>query len=285
MNKPLDLISKIICGILCILLFGVLFISVILNLIPQIINTENVEKLIVELDSETILGKETYNELYQKCIDAGLDSESINKVLELDEIKPIYGKLIGDTLEFVLYGEKNIGVTASDIISAIEKYLDNIVLEFNIVITAEERNIILEQVKIETENMVRDLSIEDISSEGLSESNLKTIQFLLGGSLEFLLWVVAAILVLMIMLCRWSIYRFAIWTGITTIITGICFVLISIGAANIISMQTSVKIGQGLLQFIQNNVLDIITKEGMIITIIGIIQVGYYSIIKNQKGC
>jgi len=284
MNKALDLISKIICFVLCLLLFCVLFVNLILNLVPQIINTRNIEELVVRLDSETILGKETYSELYQRCIDQGLDAVTIEKVLSLDEIKPIYGKLMGHATEFVLYGKNNNSITTSDIIGTVEKYLDKIVLEFKVKLTAEQRNAILEQVKDETGVMSQNLTLEDVTSEEFTASDLKTIQFLFGGTLQFLLWVVIAIIVLVIALFRWSIYRFAMWTGITTTITGVCFVLISIGIANVIVMSNSFQVGNELLNFIQHNVLNPITKEGIIVTLIGAIQVGYYSLIKYQKG-
>ena len=283
MNKILNIISKIVCVVLSGLLLCIMCICITLNIFSKICNTQNISEIVSSLDSKTIMGEEEINKMYETATLAGINTDTIEKIIESKHLKKLVGKAVGNSLEWLLYGKNAEIIAPSDVVSTVENYLNEIARDFDIVITADERNTILHEVELAAEEMVSETSIEELAKEELTEEELNTIRFIFGGALENILWIVIFILIAIIALCRWSIYRFAIWTGVTTILTGLFFVLLSLGFTNIIAMQDSIQITPDLLNAINNNVLNIITKEGIIMLIIGIVQIGYYAIMKKRK--
>jgi len=115
----------------------------------------------------------------------------------------------------------------------------------------------------------------------MTEKEISSIRFFFGKGFQTILLIVIVILVVLIMIFRWSFYRFAIWTGITTIISGVFFG----GCASVLSSILKNEIGSQIpfqiIEMLDRNVFSIMTKTGLTVMVIGLVQVVYFYILKK----
>lgn len=83
------------------------------------------------------------------------------------------------------------------------------------------------------------------------------------------------------MIFRWSFYRFAIWTGITTIISGVFFGGCGSVLSSILQNEIGSQIPLQIIEMLDKNVFSIMTKTGLTVIVIGLVQVVYYYILKK----
>lgn len=279
MNKVLDLISKIACFVLCIILFFVLCGYLTLNAFNKAVNKRNITDVVSNLDMEVILDEGTINSLYEDADKNNIDRSVVDELIESKEFKELTGKIFGNALDYVLYGNEIEKFTVDEVVDIMEKQLDIIVSEKGINLSNDERNNILKEFEEAANEIVNTLSFEEDLNQALSNEEINTIRFVFGKQLQMILLVVIFIIVGIIALFRWSIYRFAIWTGVVTVINGIIFA--ALGA--ILRFPLTTHLSDNILKILDKNVFNTIKDIGLIVLGIGVVQIIYYIIMKKSS--
>ena len=283
MKIILDWLSKILCFILCIILFIAIFVFLGLAIVKQVTNTDRIIEIVADVDTEKIFGEEIINSLYNDVKQYDVNTEIIDGIINDSEFKKLVGKILGNTIEIILYAKEEPIITTGEVIKVLDKQIDSIAQSRGIVLTLEQRNLILQEVEKEINNIINTISIEEIEANEETKEGIETIRFIFGGSLSVILVIVIALLILIIALARWSIYRFAIWTGVTTVLAGGVFTLLGFSIEELISIYYINEIPEVIMTILNNHIINIMTTTGIITAIIGTIQIVYYQILKQKK--
>lgn len=284
-NKVIDIVSKIGCFFLSIILFFVICIFLSLEAVPKIVNKENVYNIVSDIDVESILnehGSTAMNDLYKIADDNNVDRSVINGIANSNEFKELVGNYYGEMVEAILYDGVVKDITSEQIISTVEDVLDRTANDLGYTITEEQRNNIMSQVEEKAPQIASSLPTYDRVTKDLNNEDIKAIQTVLSNESRIVLIVTIIILATLIALFRWSIYRFAIWTGTTTIIAGGVFLVFG-SAANIVFKDLGIEmLTNSINTFIQNGIFSTIINLGLVTVLIGVIQIIYY-IVMNKK--
>lgn len=280
MNKILDLFLRIVSFILCGILFFILIIYLGLNTFTRVVNTENVIKIVVSLDIKDVMGEDFIYSLYEDFDENKVDRNIIEGIINDKDFKTLIGKILGNTIEVVLYDKDEPVITVNEIIYVVDKHIDKI---SGVNLTSDERSKILEDVKVEAQEMINSLSIEESLREELTEEDILLIRFIFGKTLQTFLLILSLLIIGIIALCRWSIYRFAIWTGVTTTVVGGSFIILCYGLSNLLLIQNYIDIAPSILEVLNKYVLSTILNTGMMTLVIGIIQIIYYYVMKKRE--
>ena len=279
MNNVLNLVSKIVCFILCVILFLVMCSSLTLNAFTKVVNGSNITKIVSNLDMKLILDDDTITSFYEDADKNSIDRSVIDGLIESKEFKELVGKIWGNAIEYVLYDNEMEQITVDEVVNIMEKQMDIVAAEKGINLSSDDRNIILKQFETEAKKIVDAFSLEEDLNEGLTNEEINSVRFIFGQELQTILLIIVFIIVGLIALLRWSIYRFAIWTGGVTFINGLLFAIISFALNSMITAQLS----PALIEILEKNVFSPITELGLIVVGVGALQIIYYIIMKKRE--
>lgn len=286
MNKILNAIGIIVSLFLCLILFVVLVFYLCFYLTPKIVTKDNVSILVSELDIKEILGKEDYSvfdSLYEVAELNNIDKTVVDDIINSKEIKTLLGNHFGSLVDAFLYEKEPQNITANELLNSIGDILDRKSNELGYNLTIEQKNIILGVVEVNIDELVKIIPTYEDLTQDLVEEDKKNIQFIFGGGVSSILLFILVILVIAIILCRFSIYRFAIWTGVTTSLVGIIFTIIGEALKSMMPQMLNEIYSVNIITMIQNDIVNIITKTGFTVLIIGAVQIIYYFIIRKTK--
>jgi len=280
MNKVLDIISKLCCLILSLILFFVILFFMLLNVSTKVINKENIIQIFSNLDIE-VINKNDFDNIYEEYELKETDKQIVYGVINSKEFKELLGKYFGNVTELILYDKQNDKITRKEVMSIISNKMDYVANENGINLTYDEKQTIINLLEGKINEIVETLSNEEEILNEMTEKEISSIRFFFGKGFQTILLIVIVILVVLIMIFRWSFYRFAIWTGITTIISGVFFG----GCASVLSSILKNEIGSQIpfqiIEMLDRNVFSIMTKTGLTVMVIGLVQVVYFYILKK----
>lgn len=281
MSKVLDIISKFCCFILAGILFFVIFFFLLLNTSIKVINKENITQIFSNLDIEMVIDKDDFNNMYEEYELKDTDKQIVYGVVNSKEFKELLGQYFGNVAELILYDKQNDNITKQDIMNVLNDKIDYIANEYGIILTNEEKTTLINSLDREINEITKALSNEEEILNELTEKEINSIRFFFGTGLQTILLVVIAIIVGLIMIFRWSFYRFAIWTGITTMISGLFFGGCGSVLSSILQNEIGSQIPLQIIEMLDKNVFSIMTKTGLTVIVIGLVQVVYYYILKK----
>ena len=283
MNRVLDTISKVGCFVLCIILFVVMFFYLFLNAFTSTVTSDNVSSLVSSLDIKNVLGEEYINSLYEESDKNGVDRSIVDGLVNSIEFRELVGKIFGNVIDFMLYDKENDFVTVDEIMSVMEKQIDRITMQMGVVLSNEERNDLLQELEMDANDFVNSMSIEEELNNEMSTEEIESVRFLFSGNLQTILLIVIAIIVLLLVLFRWSIYRFAIWTGITTVIVSGAFAVLGMSIKGIINAEFANQLNQNVVELLNKNLFGVINNLSLFVFVIGVVQIIYYFIIRKSS--
>ena len=286
MNKILNAIRSVVCLILCLILFLVMLIYLFLNLTPKIVNKDNVATLVSSLEIKDILGDDGLSiiePLYEVAEENNIDKTIVDGLLNSKEIKEVFGIHFGNLVDTLLYNGTVKQITVNELVNAVEQVLDRNVSDLGYTLTSKQKTIILETVEEKAIDLVDVIPTYEELTKELNDKNRETLHFVFGGGLANILLIVIIIIVAGIIICRWSTYRFAIWTGITTSIVGLFFVVIGEMLNSLLPQVLSEIYSINIIGMLQNDIIGIITKTGVTVLLIGALQIIYYFILRKTK--
>ena len=281
MNKALDIISKFCCFILSGILFFVIFFSLLLNTSTKVINKENITQVFSNLDIEMVIDKDDFNNIYEEYELKETEQKIVYGVVNSKEFKELVGQYFGNVVELVLYDKQNDKITKEDVMNVVNDKIGYIANEYGINLSPEEKRILINSLNQEIDEIVESLSNEEEILQEMTKEEISSIRFFFGKGLQTILLIVIAVIVGLIMIFRWSFYRFAIWTGISTIISGVFFAGCSSVLSSIFQNEMGGQISLQIIEILDKTVFSIMTKTGLTVIAIGVVQVVYYYILRK----
>ena len=286
MNKLLDVTSKLFCLVLCVILFMVLFFYVSINIFNKIVTKDNIRVIVSSYDINDILSDELddiLEPLYETADVNEIDRTVIDGLINDIEFKELIGNHYGNFAESLFYNKDIKNITSDDIVNVFTSIISKKEVELGYNLTNEEKNIILKLVE---ENAAKIVDI--IPSYGeltikLTTKDIKSIQFLFSKNIQNILVVVMVIITIVIALFRWSIYKFAIWTGVTTASMGAIFIAISSSFRSMLETSLPTYFVPSMFDMLNTSVFGLITNVGSTLTAVGVVQIVYYFIIKASN--
>jgi len=228
-----------------------------------------------------VIDKEDFNNIYEEYELNESDKQIVYGVVNSKEFKELMGKYFGNVADLILYNKQNDKITKEEVMGVINGKIDYIANEYRITLSDEEKQTLIKSLDQEIDEIVEVMSNEEEILKEMTEKEISSIRFFFGKGLQTILLIVIVIIVALIMILRWSFYRFAIWTGITTIISGVFFTGCASVLSSIFQNEMGVQNSLQIIDVLDKNVFSIIAKTGLIVIVIGLVQVIYYYILKK----
>ncbi len=276
MKMLLKVLAKILSTLLSIVLLLGICTYLVLTISVKVVTKDNVKELVKYSNINEVLDSGFSNAFYSIANDNNIDSGIIDGIVNSVEFKELIGEYTGSLVENVFYNTEVKKVTSSEIVEIARKNLDRAANEMGYTLSKEQKESILSEVDKVSKEFIENASLEDnLSSETLN--NIKIVRTIFSNKLRILVLVTILVITALIVVLNWSIYKFAIWIGIPTIISGGLVTTLGYAIGNMI---TITNYPEGLTDFISNNISPILMKYGIIVLVIGIIEVIYYKVMK-----
>lgn len=276
MKMLLKVLAKILSTLLSIVLLLGICTYLVLTISVKVVTKDNVKELVKYSNINEVLDSGFSNAFYSIANDNNIDSGIIDGIVNSVEFKELIGEYTGSLVENVFYNTEVKKVTSSEIVEIARKNLDRATNEMGYTLSKEQKESILSEVDKVSKEFIENASLEDnLSSETLN--NIKIVRTIFSDKIRILVLVTILVITALIVVLNWSIYKFAIWIGIPTIISGGLVTAFGYAIGNMI---TITNYPEGLTNFISNNISPIFMKYGIIVLVIGIIEVIYYKVMK-----
>lgn len=277
MKKVWNIISKVLSFILSITLFLGIVLYLVLTISTKVLTKENVKELVEYSNINEMLGDNLSDSLYSIADDNNIDRGIIDGVVNSKEFKELLGEYSGSVVENILYGNEIKKITSTEIVNIVEKNLDTAANEMGYTLSKEQKEGILNEVDKVAKEAIANIDIEgNMTNEALN--NIKVIRTIFSDTIKIVILVILIVIIVIIALINWSTYKFAIWIGIPTAISGAIFTALGYALGNMI---TITNYPQAFTDFIAKDISVIFSKSGVITLVIGIIEVVYYKAMKK----
>ena len=227
MNKTLDVLGKVVCSVLVFILFGVLSAHYSTMGISSLAKEENVKSIITGIDYKKVLRNSEGNsleEFYKGAEEAGLSRETADQILEDKEIKEFVSDAVYSYINYAINGEEDSFITSDKINEFISKKFDEIITDdTKLNLDGKTKEEIKQELMLDEEESRK-------YNEGIDQfkKEVGTVRTrdLTSKSVRKSLFTTIVIIVVLIMLCRWSLYKWMAWVGPVCISAGIIPLLI-----------------------------------------------------------
>ena len=284
-NKGLDVISKIVSLFLCFVLFVMICMYIGLLIGPKLISKDNVSTIVNDMDIKEVLttsDSSSLDRLYTIADNNNVDRKIVDGIINSNEFKTLISEYYGDVAYYLSSGVEGTTITADKIVQTVDEVLDRTSKELGITLTEEQHDNILVEVEENSSEIANMFPTYDEMKSEISEEDMNVIRVLLGDSSKIVLLVMIIMVVLIIALVRWSIYRFAIWTGVTTVLAGGVFAAVG-GLGNIaMNLILEEEYSTAIINLVKDNIFGTFVNYGLVVLLIGIIQMVYYFIMRNK---
>lgn len=284
-NKGLDVISKIVSLFLCFVLFIMICMYIGLLIGPKLISKDNVSTIVNDMDMKEILttnDSDSLDRLYTIADNNNIDRQIVDGIINSNEFKALISEYYGDVAHYLSSGQEGIIITADKIVQTVDEVLDRTAQELGITLTEEQHDNILIEVEENSSEISNMFPTYDEMKNEINEEDMNVIRILLGDSSKIVLFVMIIIVIAIIAIVRWSIYRFAIWTGVTTVLAGGVFA--SLGGLGNVAMKLILEeeYSTATIQLVKENIFGTFVNYGLVVLLIGTIQIIYYFMLRNK---
>lgn len=279
MKTILKILLKVLITILSIILFIGICTYLALIISTKVITKDNVKELVKYSDINKILDADISSSFYKVADDNSVDRGIIDELVNSSDFKELIGEYSGSLVENVLYNSEIKKITSDEIVTITENNLDKSANAMGYTLSKEQKENILGEIDKVAKEFVEVISNQDnINNETLN--NVKVLRTIFSTKTKMIVLIILLIITVLITISNWSIYKFAIWIGIPTMISGAIFISLGYAIGNMITI-TNYPIE--LTHFIASNISPIFMKSGIIVLVIGLIEIVYYKIMKTIK--
>jgi hypothetical protein len=280
MKKVLSILGGIICGIICIFLFGIQIGFITFTSVKTLITKDSISKIVNEIDVKEIISTSptTTSDIYGVFDTLGFSVEETDKILESNSFKEFLDEYLYNNIDNII-NDKDVSLSYD----AIVKLVDDVESETNL--TLKNKQTFLKLVQVKYPEIEKSLNISNYVKNNINESDLQVIRLILGNTITIVFIVLFIVTYLIMCLFRWSIYKPLIWYGITTVLSSFIMLQAFLGIAAVKSLITG---DAKNFEFIISPILKVIKNKGLIVSLImlalGIIMiVGFALIHKKMK--
>jgi len=286
MKKILNILSKLGCLFLSIVLFFFICIYLGLYLVPKMVTKENVKVLINEVPTEELIdNKEAslLDDLYKIAEENDIDKDLISEVINYKEFKEVITNYYSEMVEAVLYNETPPRLNAYSIINATEKTLESLGENLGYTITEEDKQIVMDYLNSNAERIIELVPTYDQVIESMGQEGIDALRTLFGNGVKTILIFIIVIILLTMALISWSVYKFAIWSGVATVVAGLIFIFTGAFFYDVVLNSNETVLSISIRNLIENNILKQFSNIGTTTAIIGAVQIAYYFIIRKNS--
>lgn len=280
MKKVLSILGGIICGIICIFLFGIQIGFITFTSVKTLITKDSISKIVNEIDVKEIISTSptTTSDIYGVFDTLGFSVEETDKILESNSFKSFLDDYLYNNIDNII-NDKDATLSYD----AIVKLVDDVESETNL--TLKNKQAFLKLVQVKYPEIEKSLNISNYVKNNINESDLQVIRLILGNTITIVFIVLFIVTYLIMCLFRWSIYKPLIWYGITTVLSSFIMLQVFLGITAVKSLITG---DAKNFEFIISPILKVIKNKGLIVSLImlalGIIMiVGFALIHKKMK--
>ena len=280
MKKVLSILGGIICGIICIFLFGIQIGFITFTSVKTLITKDSISKIVNEIDVKEIISTSptTTSDIYGVFDTLGFSVEETDKILESNSFKEFLDEYLYNNIDNII-NDKDVSLSYD----AIVKLVDDVESETNL--TLKNKQAFLKLVQVKYPEIEKSLNISNYVKNNINESDLQVIRLILGNTITIVFIVLFIVTYLIMCLFRWSIYKPLIWYGITTVLSSFIMLQAFLGITAVKSLITG---DAKNFEFIISPILKVIKNKGLIVSLImlalGIIMiVGFALIHKKMK--
>ena len=120
-------------------------------------------------------------------------------------------------------------------------------------------------------------------TKNIDATTMESVKMFVTESTRISFVVIMIILFVIIMLLNKFSYHFAIWTGVTTILSSIIYIIIGIAIKSIFDGSCFTNVSPDIVNLFANNIANIILTSGLVTLGLGVIQLIYYRVMKKIK--
>ena len=280
MKKVLSILGGIICGIICIFLFGIQIGFITFTSVKTLITKDSISKIVNEIDVKEIISTSptATSDIYGVFDTLGFSVEETDKILESNSFKEFLDEYLYNNIDNII-NDKDVSLSYD----AIVKLVDDVESETNL--TLKNKQAFLKLVQVKYPEIEKSLNISNYVKNNINESDLQVIRLILGNTITIVFIVLFIVTYLIMCLFRWSIYKPLIWYGITTVLSSFIMLQAFLGITAVKSLITG---DAKNFEFIISPILKVIKDKGLIVSLImlalGIIMiVGFALIHKKMK--
>lgn len=286
----INFLTSILCLILCMFMY--LFeIALLLiysvqgiisyNTINRLIQNFEVKELISQIDSSGTVIKE----IYSTAADIGIKEATIDHLLDSYEIKEEAAQYVAGALEYITTKKNTNNISNDKLKQYANIELKEIISEIDPNVSQNEMEKIVKKTNKLLDNLVEKFPSFSSVDETIDENTLYYIRLCFSTSTKKMLFIFIGSIIGLIMLLKFSTYKWLSWFGITTIFSSLIGLLLSV-----IPMLNFSSLIPGMPNFINNlinsssNIISSnFTMPSIILFVSGTISIVLYIIIKNIK--
>lgn len=280
MKKLLSIIGGIISFVICIALLCMQMSFLTFLSFKTLLTEKTMYKMFEQVNIVSLINEsadsKTKEEIYKVSGSLGLTIDETNKILETDSFKSFAAKYISNNIKAINSNSK-IVMSAEDIktlISDVEKEAD---------ITIGNKNKLLEMINENSTEIEKALNISSNIKTQMNDETLTIVKGLFNNTMYIGFTIVFVLLFLLLALFRWSMYKPFIWYGITSIITGLLFLLPSISLKTVLPYMVNLDLKK---YEAYDNVIKVIQSKATLFSILtiiaGIFMIIVYALIKKN---
>lgn len=278
MKKVLSILGGIICGIICIFLFGIQIGFITFTSVKTLITKDSISKIVNEIDVKEIISTSptTTSDIYGVFDTLGFSVEETDKILESNSFKEFLDEYLYNNIDNIV-NDKDVTLSYD----AIVKLVDDVESETNL--TLKNKQTFLKLVQVKYPEIEKSLNISNYVKNNINESDLQVIRLILGNTITIVFIVLFIVTYLIMCLFRWSIYKPLIWYGITTVLSSFIMLQAFLGITAVKSLITG---DAKNFEFIISPILKVIKNKGLIVSLImlalGIIMIVAFALIHKK---
>lgn len=242
MNKTSQTITKIIATILCIILFCVELTTFSIFAMGKFMTTKAIkeslkdvkvtdllngteENISYNIPKQAAAGTSPMNDIYRQAQNYGISSEDVDKLMNSETTKDLISEYLGSNAEYIINGTEPLPLTGDEITKLFKENIDTISKEANINLSEEQKANMITVVEQNADKIATTLPDSRKLSNEIDQNQLKMIRFMFSTTFKTILIVSIILLAGLIALLRKSWYRWAMWTGITTLLASLSILL------------------------------------------------------------
>lgn len=251
------------------------------NTINRLIQNFEVKELISQIDSSGTVIKE----IYSTAADIGIKEATIDHLLDSYEIKEEAAQYVAGALEYITTKKNTNNISNDKLKQYANIELKEIISEIDPNVSQNEMEKIVKKTNKLLDNLVEKFPSFSSVDETIDENTLYYIRLCFSTSTKKMLFIFIGSIIGLIMLLKFSTYKWLSWFGITTIFSSLIGLLLSV-----IPMLNFSSLIPGMPNFINNlinsssNIISSnFTMPSIILFVSGTISIVLYIIIKNIK--
>lgn len=233
MKKVLNFFGVIGATFLTIVLFVILTCYALVLNIRFVVSKDGIGSVLKDIDVvETLKSVDDgvmWEDFQEMSTDLNLTEEQLEQMINSEAVKEEFGDLLGDLVASITSDEPY-KMTKDDFVSV----LDTVIDEYNKVadekIDKADRDAVVNEINDE---FINDLnaSLEEVNlmatATGDDVDAIKIVDYIVFGAFSSALLVTVIILILLIAVCRWSIYKWMKYVGVGSLLASA--VMLAIG--------------------------------------------------------